>query len=106
LIIQYGRCQIIVEDVSNPGKHDEVVPTIGDSGEDKEDGQDDEMKEEVNWNPFGYRRLQDLPVRASFIHVACVVDDGNQPDCWRASASIGTLTCRIAHIHRTSRDRP
>lgn len=59
--------QIIVEDVSNPGKQDEVVPTIGDSRdrdeeEDEEEGQE-EMKEEEGWNPFGYRRLQDLPVR-------------------------------------------
>jgi len=38
-----------VEDVSNPGKHDEVVPTVGDSGwEDDEDeeGQRDDYEGE------------------------------------------------------------
>lgn len=60
--------QIIVEDVSNPGKP-EVVPSIGDSHQDDEE--EDQMQEETGWNPFGYRRLQDLPVRLAGWLPAC-----------------------------------
>lgn len=58
-----------MEDVSNPGKHDEVVPSIGRSGDDDRDQQneeeEEEMKEVEDWSPFGYRRLQDMPVRVT-----------------------------------------
>lgn len=59
-----------MEDVSNPGRHDEVVPSIGRQGDEKEDQQEEaEMKEETSWSPFGYRRLQDMPVRTSLVGV-------------------------------------
>lgn len=59
--------QIIIEDVSNPGR-DDVVPTVAREEDEavptmSEEEDDEEMREEVEWNPFLYRRLQDLPVR-------------------------------------------
>ena len=62
----------MVEDVSNPGRQDEVVPSIGRSGdddrdEDQEAEEEEEMKEVENWSPFGYRRLQDMPVRVCVV---------------------------------------
>jgi hypothetical protein len=72
--ITHQTKQIIVEDVSNPGKHDEVVPTIGDSGHDYELEQDEEeRKGNYEEEPFHRQRRQMREV-CSVLVVACGLD--------------------------------
>lgn len=50
--------------MSNPGGHEEVVPTIGRSGEDAPEHDDEQQKDDYEEEPFHRRRRQAREVRA------------------------------------------